>query len=127
MLFTIIGNGVFISDSINSYAQLDITKSFLRHFVKSSDTALLKDLLDNFNNLFIKKLNNYSSKRPNVFVIDRRNALKGKKNEYYIVKNNYSLFMDSHHNHSYGAFLVGKYIFDEVKKQLKLQRKLQEH
>lgn len=125
--FFIVGNGVSVSDSINSYAKLDLTDSILRHFVNSSNTAFLKDLLNNFNNLFIKKLNNYASKRHNVFIIDRRNALKESDNSYYVVKNNYSLFLDSHHNHSYGAFLVGKYIFDEVKKQLKLQHKLQEH
>ena len=78
-----------------------------------------KDLLNDFNNLFIKKVQAYASKRQNVYVIYRRNSLKGSDNSYYIIKNNYSLFMDSHHNHSYGAMLVGSYIFDEVKKQLK--------
>ena len=121
--FFIVGNGIFISDTINSYAKLDLENSFLRHFVNSSNTALLKDLLNDFNNLFIKKLNNYASKRPNVFVIDRRNALKEADNSYYIVKNNYSIFMDSHHNHSYGSILVGKYIFDEVKSQLNQNHK----
>ena len=118
--FFIVGNGVFISDAVNSYAKLDLSNSFLRYFVNSSNTAALqKDLLNDFNNLFIKKVQAYASKRQNVYVIDRRNALKGSDNSYYIIKNNYSLFMDSHHNHSYGAMLVGSYIFDEVKKQLK--------
>ena len=125
--FFVVGNGVSISETVNSFAKLDLSKSFLRFFVNSSNTALQKDNLNDFNNLFIQKLQTYASKRNNVYVIDRRNALKKSDNSYYITKDNYSLFEDAHHNHSYGAFLVGKYIFDEVKKQLKLQHKLQEH
>ena len=125
--FFIVGNGVSISETVNSFAKLDLTKSFLRYFVNSSNTALQKDNLNEFNNLFIQKLQAYASKRNNVYVIDRRNALKKSDNSYYITKDNYSLFEDAHHNHSYGSLLVGKYIFDEVKKQLKLQHKLQEY
>ena len=125
--FFIVGNGVSVSETVNSFAKLDLSKSYLRFFVNSDNTALQKDNLNSFNNLFIKRLNEYASKRSNVFVIDRRNALKYSDNSYFITKDNYSLFDDSHHNSSYGSLLVGKYIFDEVKKQLKLQHKLQEH
>ena len=99
----------------------------MRFFVNSDNTALQKDNLHDFNNLFMSKISDYADKRENVFVIDRREALKKTDNEYYMAKDNYILFDDSHHNSSYGSLLVGKYIFDEVKKQLKLQHKLQEH
>lgn len=124
--FFIVGNGVSISETGKDFAKVDLSKSFLHYLVKSSNTKYQKDNLHDFNNLFMKKLIDYAAKRANVFVIDRRKALKKGDNEYFMAKNNYILFDDSHHNSSYGSLLVGKYIFDEVKKQLKQQHKLQE-
>ena len=53
--------------------------------------------------------------------------LKASENSYYIIKNNYSLFKDTNHNQSYGSYLVGKYIFDEVNKQNEHNMQLQAH
>ena len=125
--FFIVGNGITISETANSFAQLDLTNSFLHYFVNSSNLALQKDLLNDFSNLLQKKLQAYALTRKNVFVIDRRNALKASENSYYIIKNNYSLFKDTNHNQSYGTYLVGKYIFDEVNKQNEHNMQLQAH
>ena len=125
--FFIVGNGITISETANSFAQLDLTNSFLHYFVNSSNLALQKDLLNDFSNLLQKKLQAYALTRKNVFVIDRRNALKASENSYYIIKNNYSLFKDTNHNQSYGTYLVGKYIFDEVNKQNEHNLQLQAH
>ena len=121
--FFIVGNGVSISETGKDFAKVDLSKSFLRYLVKSSNTKCQKDNLHDFNNLFMSKITDYADKRENVFVIDRREALKKTDNEYYMAKDNYILFDDSHHNSSYGSLLVGKYIFDEVKSQLNQNHK----
>lgn len=117
--FYIIGQNIYSPPVVKSYVFVDLSKTFLKHFIDQSKYYTFKDFLGSTVDTINDALQSYANSRDNVYFVDRNEAIVADQNEktYFSVSSDKKpIYIDKNHYTQTGASIVGRYIMEQIDK-----------
>ena len=115
----IIGQNIYSPPVVKSYVFVDLSKTFLKHFIDQSKYYTFKDFLGSTVDTINDALQSYANSRDNVYFVDRNEAIVADQNEktYFSVSSDKKpIYIDKNHYTQTGASIVGRYIMEQIDK-----------